>query len=100
MSKRRQSKYRSRIRIGEQIIAHPVALLKSEAWRGSTACCRSRSPTFVNASGSIQRDFFRLLIPPCGRSSESFCVVEQNFRGDYRCLRCDCVAPSVTVPSS
>ena len=24
----------------------------------------------------IQLDFFRLLIPPCGRSSESFCVVE------------------------
>ena len=48
----------------------------------------------------IQLDFFRLLIPPCGRSFEPFCVVEQNSRGDYRCLRCDCVAPSVTVPSS
>jgi hypothetical protein len=45
----------------------------------------------------IQLDFFRLLIPPRGRSSEPFCVVEQNSRGDYRRL---CIAPSVTVPSS
>jgi hypothetical protein len=34
MNKRRHRKYLSpRIRIGEQFIAHPVALLKSEAWR-------------------------------------------------------------------
>ena len=78
----------------DRLLPEPV----SRADRAHANACRAG--TNCTEAVVIQLDFFRLLIPPCGRSSEPFCVVEQNSRGDYRCLRCDCVAPSVTVPSS
>jgi hypothetical protein len=47
----------------------------------------------------VQLDLFRVVLPPCGRSSEPFCTIEPSSRGD-RCPRCGCVAPAVTVASN
>jgi hypothetical protein len=49
---------------------------------------------------SAQLDLFRIVLPPCGRSSEPYCTVEPSSRGLLRCPRCGCVAPAVTVASN
>jgi hypothetical protein len=67
----------------------------------STDACRTCPDHTETMSHGHTIGFLRVLLPPCGRSSQSFCVVERSSRDSlYHCLRCDCVAPSVTVPSS
>jgi hypothetical protein len=48
---------------------------------------------------TINLDLFRVCVPPCGRSSESHCLLEVN--GDVAtCIRCGCYVPSITARSS
>jgi hypothetical protein len=48
---------------------------------------------------SEQRDLFKTVIPPCGRSSSPYCVVEQD-GNVLLCDRCGCLVPTLTERSS
>jgi hypothetical protein len=84
MNKGRHRKYLSpRIRIGEQFIAHAVALLKSEAWRS------------LKLTG-----LRKCRLPPCGRglSKSPWCEI-RIVQGVPTCPACNCMAPGkVTLP--
>jgi hypothetical protein len=49
----------------------------------------------------VQLDLFRMVLPPCGRSSSPLCMAETSSAG-LHCPQCGCVAPppAVTVASN
>jgi hypothetical protein len=49
----------------------------------------------------MQLDAFRMLIPPCGRSSAAYCEIEMRSSATnvWTCPRCLCVVPIVTRSS-
>src|SRR5262249_52149239 len=48
-----------------------------------------------------QLELFKKIIPPCGRSSGTFCEVQWSpGYGGYYCFQCRCAAPTLTSLSS
>jgi hypothetical protein len=49
----------------------------------------------------VQLDFFRVQVPPCGRSSAAFCTLTRlTSAAALYCDDCRCYAPGVTASSS
>jgi hypothetical protein len=60
--------------------------------------CTAPSSSLI---GHVQLDFFRVQVPPCGRSSAAFCTLTRlSSTAVLYCDDCRCYAPDAAASSS